>query len=35
MYTVRGKNPFVNRPPESMDATSPREFTAGAKVSTP
>ena len=27
--------PFVKRPPESVDATSPREFTAGANASTP
>ena len=35
MPTERGKKPFVSRPCESVDATSPREFTAGAKVSTP
>ena len=33
--TERGRNPFTNRPFELVDATSPREFTAGAKVSTP
>jgi len=35
MFIERGKKPFVNLPPESVDATSPREFTAVAKGSTP
>ena len=33
--TDRGRNPLTKRPPGSVDATSPREFTAGANVSTP
>jgi hypothetical protein len=32
--TVVGRNPFTNLPPESIEATSPREFTAGANGST-
>ena len=33
---VRGRNPLTVRPgPGSIDAASPREFTAGAKPSTP
>ncbi len=28
MPMLRGRNPFVKRPPLSVDATSPREFTA-------
>jgi hypothetical protein len=31
----RGRKPLVKRPPLSIEATSPREFTAGAKGSTP
>ena len=35
MPTECGRKPFVKSPRESVDATSPRELTAGANVSTP
>ena len=36
MPADRGRKPFTTRPgPGSVDAASPREFTAGAKASTP